>query len=242
MLYLKKFLMILLAVSSLVLIAGCDDDSQPAQGDEPVIIEPGLSQDEQNEDGNTHGQQEGEFAFTDKGEKTTVEDLALAQSNIKSYYFEQTIHYSESSVFLRVWYCDNKMKVITSADGSLQSVFYYDYDQLTQITYSPADNDIAIGMVFDPASVDAPDNPLDDDYLQCTLLGSEIIDRQLCYIMQTAEGDKLWVSTLYGFPLQVEFVDHLGDNYTVAYRNIEINTITADQVEFPDDLQVEFLK
>ena len=234
--------MILLAVSSLVLIAGCGDDSQPAQGDEPVIIEPGLSQDEQNEDGNTQGQQEGEFAFTDKGEKTTVEDLALAQSNIKSYYFEQTIHYSESSVFLRVWYCDNTMTVITSADGSLHSVFYYDYDQLTQIPYSPADHDIAIGMVFDPASVDAPDNPLDDDYLQCTLLGSEIIDRQLCYIMQTAEGDKLWVSTLYGFPLQVEFVDHLGDNYTVAYRNIEINTITADQVQVPDDLQVEFLK
>ena len=64
--------MILLAVSSLVLIAGCGDDSQPAQGDEPVIIEPGLSQDEQNEDGNTQGQQEGEFAFNDKGEKTTV--------------------------------------------------------------------------------------------------------------------------------------------------------------------------
>ena len=71
--------MILLAVSALVLIAGCGDDSQPAQGDEPVIIEPGLSQDEQNEDGNTQGQQEGEFAFTDKGE-ILVGDTAKRQA------------------------------------------------------------------------------------------------------------------------------------------------------------------
>ena len=38
-----------------------------------------------------------------------------------------------------------------------------------------------------------------------------------------------------------KFVDHLGDTYTVAYHNIEINTISAAEVAIPDNVAVSYL-
>ena len=100
---------------------------------------------------------------------------------------------------------------------------------------------MALGTEFDPAGEEAPGNPLLDDYLACKMLGTEVVNRQTCCILETPDGNKLWVSTRYGFPLQVEFVDQLGSRFTVEYRNLEINTVTEDQVTIPDDLQVEFI-
>jgi hypothetical protein len=230
-------LLVLLAVS--LLFSACAANNPDAE--DAVIIEPGLTDEETAEDNTDDEANDSETSaelFVDKGELTTVEDLAAAQAKIQSYYFEQTIPYTDASVFLQVWYYAHKMKVVTSVDGYGLTEFYYDYDAQTIISYSPADSDTAIQMYFDAASEDAPDNPLDDDYTACTFLGSEEIDRQLCYILETPEGDKLWVSTKYGFPYQVEFIDHLGEQYTVAYRNIEINTLTEESVQVPADLPI----
>ena len=224
---LKTGAVILLAAGLLVL-AGCGG-SEP---DDEVIIEQGSGE----TDANTDTEQ-----FINKGENVTLEGLAAAQSEISSYYFEQNLPYLDSAVFMRVWYYDNKMLVITSIDGELQTKFYYDYDKKTRIAYSPADGEVAIGSEFSPDDEDAPANPLLDDYLSYTLLGTEVVNRQLCGILETPVGDKLWVSAKYGFPMQVEFVDQMGDRYTVEYRNLEINTVTEDQVTVPDDLQVEFV-
>ena len=109
------------------------------------------------------------------------------------------------------------------------------------IYYTPSEGNQAIKMDFNPNGDDAPDNPKDEDYASCTMLGTETIDGQLCYILQTSVGDKLWVGTKYGFPLQVEFVDHLGDTYTVAYRNVAINTISAAEVAVPDNISITYL-
>lgn len=222
----KKVLLPLLLAAALF-CAGCGDN----QPEDNNVIEPGTADAEIQADP----------GINDKGEATTLEDIAAAQSRISSYYFEQSLPSGDVNIFARVWYCDNKMKVVTSINGELQSESYYDYNSRTQIDYSPADSDTAIAMDFDPNAADAPDNPLDDDYLTCTLLGNEVIDRQNCVIVQTANGDKLWVSTADGFPMQVNFTDHFGAESTVAYRNIELNTVTASDVEVPADLEIEYL-
>ena len=221
-------------------LSACGPSEDP--GDQ-MIIEPGLEDDPSGEDidSTVEDEPDATVTFADKGEQTTVDDLTAAQAKIKSYYFEQTIPYADASVFLQVWYCDNKMKVITSVGGQGLSEFYYDYDEMSVISYSPGDSDTAIKMDFDPQSLDAPDNPVADDYGNCVLLGNEKINRQLCYILQTPSGDKLWVGTKYGFPLQVEFVDHLGDLYTVQYRNLEINTLSAKDVAVPANLPIYYM-
>ncbi|NLF79872.1 MAG: hypothetical protein GX572_01620 [Clostridia bacterium] len=234
-------LIILMAfVLSMLALSACGPSEDP--GDQ-MIIEPGLEDDPSGEDidSTVEDEPDATVTFADKGEQTTVDDLTAAQAKIKSYYFEQTIPYADASVFLQVWYCDNKMKVITSVGGQGLSEFYYDYDEMSVISYSPGDSDTAIKMDFDPQSLDAPDNPVADDYGNCVLLGNEKINRQLCYILQTPSGDKLWVGTKYGFPLQVEFVDHLGDLYTVQYRNLEINTLSAKDVAVPANLPIYYM-
>jgi len=234
MLYAKIF--IVPAICCALVFAGCSDPVNPDNEDDSVIIEPGISDVPVNGD-NT----ENVVVFEDKGEDTTVEDLAAAQEKISSYYFEQMMQSDYNSVFMQVWYCEGKMKVLTDTGASGKTEFYYDYDQELQISYTPGE-DTAIAMYFDADGEDAPDNPLDDDYLSCTVLGSEELNGQLCYILQAVNGDKLWVSTKYGFPLQVEFVGHFGDIFTVAYSNVEINTVTEEQVTVPSDLQVIDLK
>jgi len=239
MVAIKKLLPFLMVLMTLFLFSACAADEVDS---DTVIIEPGLLDEgtpdtnDPDNTGNDNGTPTNEFV--DKGEQTTVEDLAAAQAMIQSYYFEQTIPYTDASMFFQVWYCNHKMKVITSVDGYGTTEFYYDYDTQTMISYSPADSDTALQMYFDPESEDAPDNPLRDDYTACTLLGNEAVDNQLCYILETATGDKLWISTKYGFPYQVEFIDHFGNKYTVAYRNIKINTLTEEAVQVPADLPI----
>ena len=238
----KKRVIIPLFLTALLCLAACsDDNSGQVNGQDPVVIEPGIVNDNKDPDGQEPSPQEPTDEFVDQGEATTIDDLVAAHAKIKSYYFEQTIPYVNGSVSLKVWYADNKMKVVASADGGEINESYYDYDAMKMIYYSPSEGGNAIQMDFNPKGEDAPDNPKDEDYASCTKLGTADIDGQLCYILETDTGDKLWVGTKYGFPLQVEFVDHLGDTYTVAYRNVKINTVTGDEVAVPADLPVYYL-
>jgi hypothetical protein len=233
---LKLLPLILVMIAVTLGFCACSADNSS----DPVVIEPGVTGDTPTDGStaDTSGTDTQTADFIDKGENSTVDDLIANQQKITSYYFEQTIPYTDATVFLQVWYYDNKMKVISSESGYILTENYYDYDKLTMVSYSPADSDKAMQMTFDPAGEDAPGNPVREDYSTYILLGSEEVDRQFCLILQTTAGDKLWISSKYGFPLQVEFVDQMGNKYTVAYRNLEINTVTASDVEVPADLPI----
>lgn len=240
-----KIKLLLPLLAFMLIFSGCngnDSLTDPSQ-DDSVILEPGFSYGDIKNDPDEEGTDPDEqiMKFIDKGDATTIADLEAAQAKIQSYYFEQTIPYTNASVFVRVWYYNNKMKVISSVDGYVLTEFYYNYDDMTMISYSPADSDKAVMMDFDINGADAPGNPLSDDFSTSILVGSEELARQLCFIVETATGDKKWISTKYGFPLQVEFVDHLGDQYTVGYRNVKINTVTEEAVEFPADIPIYYV-
>ena len=237
----NKRVLVSFILATMVCLAACSSDGGQTDEDEPIVIEPGVVNEDNTPDEETPVVDTPEEEFVDKGEETTIDDLVAAQEKITSYYFEQTIPYAYGSVSLNVWYADNKMKVVANSASGEINESYYDYDEMTMIYYNPAEGNQAIKMDFNPNSEDAPDNPKDENYAACTLLGKEELEGQLCYILQTAIGDKLWVSTKYGFPMQVEFVDHLGDTYTVAYHNIEINTISAAEVAIPDNVAVSYL-
>ena len=229
----KKFRFFVPLLILMLILCGCSTETTVDE-DDIVILEPGNPEDAQdNEQGS-----ESEIKFIDKGEFTTIEDLTAAQAKISSYYYEQRIPYTDASVFIRVWYADNSMKVISSVDGYVLTEFYYDFDEMTMISYSPADSDTGIKVGFSLDSEEAPDNPLALDYPTLNHTGTEDVNRQLCYIFENTNGEKYWISTEYGFPLQKEFSDHLGERYTISYKNIKINTVSADQVAVPEEMQI----
>lgn len=238
-----SILLLLLLLLTALLLAACETAEpvvEPPPADAPTVIEPGITpvQPPQQAPSEQPDTDEPAELFPDHGEATTVADLVAAQNNIDSYYFEQTIQYLNGHMFMQVWYAGRQMKVATSVDGVSQSEFYYDYDNMTVTTYYPGVSEAAMMLDFDAASADAPENPKTRDYAACTLLGMETINRQLCLILETAEGSKIWVGTKYGFPLQVQYVDSLGEEFTAQYRNISINTVDVAEVQPPADLLI----
>lgn len=232
---------------ALLLCAACGGEEGSDAADtsqDTVVLEPGLPDDtatdpiEEDTDPDDADEQQPE-EFTDLGAAATLEDLTAAQAKIQSYYFEQTMPYLDSSVFMQVWYKDGYMRMRSSVDGYGLTENYYNYWDSTITSYSPGSGGPAQRMQFDFSSVDAPDNPAMEDYSLCTLLGTESIGGQTCLVLETPEGDTLWVGTKYGFPLQVEFTDSLGDHFTVTYDNIEINTLEDADVLPPDDMEIK---
>jgi outer membrane lipoprotein-sorting protein len=229
----KSKLLIATLIVLMVAVSACADESAEHDVHQPLVIEPGIEAGEAADD----DQQLDQEGFADKGEATTIADLIQAQEQISSYYFEQNIPYSNGSVFMRVWYAGGKMKVVTSESGRTVSEEYYDYHNKTQTVYFASDN-YAYQTYFNPYSEVAPVNPKQDDYSSYTYLGQETIEGQLCLLLEAPIGDKLWVSTKYGFPLQVEFVDSFGERYTVAYLNVSINDVDKNDVEIPTGLLI----
>lgn len=233
------FLILLLA---LVLLLSCCGQPQPAEEEpsQPTVIEQGAAAREET----TREEEEEENIpaepFPDKGEETTVEDLTAALENIDSYYFEQSVAYPEGQVFMQVWYKEGRMKLVTSAYGYGLTESYYDYGQGLVVDYSPGAMTTAYGRSFDPNGDNAPTNPKMEDYSTATVLGFESVGRQTCLVLQTLSGDKLWVSTKYGFPLRVEFTDSLGERYQVDYKNLAINQVDDEDVSIPSDLPVVY--
>ena len=244
MLRVKNIVFVLMLAVALVVCCACgkSDDSGETDSD-MTIIEPGTDdgdlvdnqtdpvEDEQTPD-------EDADAFVDYGRTATLEDLTLAQSQVQSYYFKQTIPYVDGSVTMEVWFKDNKMKVISSMDGFGITEMYYNYSDYSVLSYTPAEGKNAVMMTFDPSDPDLPNQPKADDYQSYSVLATEDLNGQVCRVLQTDAGDKLWISTLYGMPLQVEFTDSLGERYTVSYENLRINDITDDEVSPPADLIV----
>ena len=141
---------------------------------------------------------------------------------------------------MQVWYKDGLMKLVTSSSGYGLTESYYDYNQGTVVDYYPGTQNTAYGRDFDPQGEYAPDNPKMEDYSTAVIVGSETVGRQTCQILETVSGDKLWVSTKYGFPLRVEYTDSLGERYQVDYRNLSINTVSDEDVSLPTDLSVVY--
>lgn len=232
----------LLLVFSLLTACGDSDDTlSPHEPDmEPVVIEPGLP--ERDDDGDSPEQPpkiDNPEDFPDPGAEATLESVSEALFKIKSYYFEQEMPYLNTSVFMQVWYKDGYMRMLSSMDGYMLSENFYDYNQGTITIYSAVSGGPAQRMSFDFSSDEAPQNPVMEDYSLCTLLGSEEINGQICLILETPTGDKLWVGTQYGFPLQVEFTDSLGDRFVSSYNNIRINTLEDADVQPPAQMEIE---
>lgn len=239
---------------ALTLAAGCGEEpvvEPPPEAPQQTVIEAGVNNNpdpddpltepdpqQPGPDPNAPPEESTEAGFTDKGEATTLEDLMAAQAKIESFYFEQSLTYPDGKIFLQVWYKDERMKLISSEAGySLQEV-YYDYVDNTVVTFSPGSGEAAWMMEFDELSEDAPDNPVREDLSGYTVVGSETIDRQLCLILETPQGELLWISTLFGFPMQAEFTDSLGTRMTSQYKNLRINTVSDDEVLPPADMEI----
>lgn len=243
-----RWVWMLVLLAAVLFCAGCDDDPNDVPVDDApeVVVEPGLSaadppaateadpeETEQDEPDVPEGPQ-----FVDKAEASTLEDLAANLNLIESYYFEQNIPYVDGHVYMQIWYKGGLMKVVTSVGGYGLSEYYYDYNENTVINYAPGSGTPAMKLPFDPTNPDAPDNPKLQNYLDCTANGFETIDRQICMILNTAEGSTLWVSTANGFPLQVYYEDSLGDFWTVEYKNIRLNNVEDDELLLDPSVEV----
>ena len=236
---------LLLLTLAAFMLAACGGVTEEEQEDsQPTVIEQGAAA-RQDEAGQTEEDEEAdvpapEDIFPDKGQDATLEDLAAALDKVESYYFEQSVAYPEGHVFMQVWYKDGLMKLVTSVSGYGLTESYYDYDRGTVVDYYPGAVETASGREFDPEGPNAPKNPKMEDYSTATVVGSETVNRQFCQILETVTGDKLWVSTKYGFPLRVEYTDSLGERYNVDYKNLSINTVSDKDVAIPADLQIVY--
>ena len=233
----RVHMIVLLLLAALLLLPACGQSApEPAEDpSQPTVIEQGAAA-HQGEEGTAQPTD----PFPDKGEAATLEDLNEALAKVESYYFEQSVAYPSGQVFMQVWYKDGLMKLVTSVDGYCLTESYYDYKQGQVVDVSPGDRTSAYGRDFDPNSENAPNNPKMEDYTAAELTGGETVGRQYCQIVETDSGDRLWVSTKYGFPLRVEYTDSLGERYQVDYKNLSINTVSDEDVAMPADLEVVY--
>ena len=233
----RVHMIVLLLLAALLLLPACGQSApEPAEDpSQPTVIEQGAAAHQGGE-----GEAQPSDPFPDKGEAATLEDLNEALAKVESYYFEQSVAYPSGQVFMQVWYKDGLMKLVTSVDGYCLTESYYDYEQGQVVDVSPGDRKAAYGRDFDPNSDTAPNNPKMEDYTAAALTGGETVGRQYCQIVETASGDKLWVSTKYGFPLRVEYTDSLGERYQVDYKNLSINTVSDEDVALPADLEIVY--
>ena len=233
----RVHMIVLLLLAALLLLPACGQSApEPAEDpSQPTVIEQGAAAHQGGE-----GEAQPSDPFPDKGEAATLEDLNEALAKVESYYFEQSVAYPSGQVFMQVWYKDGRMKLVTSVDGYCLTESYYDYEQGQVVDVSPGDRTSAYGRDFDPNSENAPNNPKMEDYTAAELTGGETVGRQYCQIVETDSGDKLWVSTKYGFPLRVEYTDSLGERYQVDYKNLSINSVSDEDVAMPADLEVVY--
>ena len=235
----------LILLLSLFFCVGCDQTKDSTKDDSTgeVVVEPGVSNEpvqpvEDEEADDSEDAESDVPIFVDRGEASTLEDITANLALIDSYYFEQNVPYVDGHVYMQIWYKDGLMKLVTSVDGYGLSEYYYDYNEGTVINYAPGNDAPAMKMSFDPNGGDAPDNPKLRDYQTCTVEGFETVDRQLCMVLVTPEGSKLWVSTETGFPLQVYYEDSLGDLWTVQYKNIRLNDVLETELLLDPSVEV----
>ena len=240
-------LLIALLLVAMLVSSACGGKEKEAAPPQEVILEPGLitsgepdnpTQPDTSEPDpeNDPTEEPVEEDFTDLGRASTINDLMANKKKIHSYYFEQT----QDNLFIRTWYADGWMKIVIAfADGE-ESTEYFDCENLILVSHTPAAGDYGVMMDFEQGdSDDMPQNHLSNDYHQYRVLETDNIEGQICRVLEGSRGEKLWVSTMHGFPLQVEFTDPTNDeHYTVLYENLTFNQVQAEDVAIPDDLEI----
>lgn len=220
-----------LLIIPVALLNGCDKNQN--EDSQMVIIEEGQ-EGQSSDDVKTDSDQ-----FIDNGRETTVDDLLVARSKISSYYYQQTIPYDSGNVNIKTWYMDGKVKIISSVGGAAEDISYYDCADHTVVSYSPDNGYNAIETSFNDQDLDILIDEDDYDYSDWEARGYENIDDQCCMILENQAGNKYWISTQYGIPLQVEFTDSFtGERLKVEYKDFRINSLEQSEVDIPDDLQV----
>ena len=243
----RKFayrLLIFMLLAAIVVFSACSGKEKEAPTPQQVILEPGLtsngqempaSQDTQENE----SEQPSEEEFVDLGRATKIEDLMANKENINSYYFEQTVNGSYGEVFVRTWYVDGRMKIVSVFEDGEENTEYIDYQDLSLVSYSPAAGDYGMMMTFEPDDPDIPNNPLAYDYHQYRVLDTESISGQTCRVLEGRQSEKLWISTKHGFPLKVEFDDPTNDeHFIITYESITFNQVSYDDVAIPDNLTI----
>lgn len=243
----KRCIIILLVIVLLLVTASlsaCGKSGKPSAEPQPVIIEPGLANEAPPEEApapETPATPElpPEEEFTDLGRASTLDDLMANKAKIESYYFEQTIGYEAGDIHIHTWYKNGIMKIVSSYPGAPESVDYFDCYAYELITYTPSAGKNAVLITYEEGDAEVPNNPLNYNYHDYRVLETASIEGQVCRVLENSNGDKLWVGTKYGFPMQVEFVDSLTDeHFVVPYENITINQVTDEDVAIPTDLVI----
>ena len=232
------WLLLLLAIL-LLCCSACDRNEEDTVIDDPIVITPGVQDDlDQDPDADEEEQDEAQEEFPDKGTESDVNDLVIALSKVQSYYYEKSMPYVDGTIDVQVWYYDGKMKY-TMSDATHGDIHtYYDYQEQTRISYTPAMGNTAVKDHFSIYDEDLPAEPKSYQYYDYTVHGFETVDGQTCMMLETPSGDMLWISTRYGFPLQERFTDPQGDVYTVALQNLSINTVSESDVTLPDGVEL----
>lgn len=237
----------LLLVSLLITAAAlsaCNNGDKPSGEPQPVIIEPGVKTEPSPEEEPAPEQsplpEQPAEDFVDLGRASTLDDLMDNKAKIESYYFEQTISYGDGDIHVKTWYKGGVMKIVSSYPGAPESIDYYDCYTRELVTYTPSSSGKnAMLITYDEGDPELPDNPLDYNYHDYRVLETDSIDGQVCRVLESRDGVKLWVNTKYGFPMQVEFTDAQSEeHFVVPYENIVINQVTDEDVSMPADLVI----
>jgi hypothetical protein len=242
----------LLLLAVMPLFSACANKEKEAQPNQ-VILEPGFStpgDDTTNQpvtpapepqpaaSGEDEGDED-EEAFIDLGRASTLDDLMANKEKIHSYYFEQTVNASYGEMSVQTWYADGWMKIVNIFSDGEENIDYINCEHMFSISLAPATRDYGILMYFEPDDPDMPENYLSNDYHQYRVVDTESINGQNCRVLESRQGKKLWVSTKYGFPLQVEFTDPTNEeHFIITYENIIFNQTRYEDVAVPADTEL----
>ena len=237
----RKSLVLLLVLLLALSMAACGDkEEKQEQGktDDPVIINPGIDIDLGGE-GNSNDPQQ--LVFEDKGVDTTVDDLMAKLDQITSYYMEETIVYPEYTMLSQTWRLGDITKYQVSMNGRPVSVFFYDWDTLTYLTYSYGDTK-AVQMPLSATDDIFTTDPMNMDFSAYTMVGVEMLGEQTCVKLIDGDEETLWLSTYDGMPVRMDFYDNLQDAVLSAtYTNIKLNSVTEADVTIPTNLEITYV-
>jgi hypothetical protein len=162
------------------------------------------------------------------------------KEKITSYYFEQNIQASYGSMLVKTWYADGWLKIVSIFPGEEEHTEYFDCNNLILIDIQPSpEGDVGWVMTMEPGDQDIPRNHAANDYHQYKVVDTDSIDGQTCRVLESRQGEKLWVSTKHGFPMQVEYNDPTNDeHFVIFYENLTFNQTSYEEVAYPEDLTI----
>ena len=240
-------LLLIMLLAAIPVFSACGGTEKEPPEPQQVILEPGATQSgpATSAPPETPGPEEPpeeEEGFVDMGLASTLKDLMANKEKIHSYYFEYATSDEYGEMFVRTWYKDGLMKIVRSFPDGDEIFEYFIYEELALVSYAPAYDSSGTKIYFKPDDPYIPRNHLSNDYGQYSALSTESIGGQTCRVIEKRgerRGEKLWVSTLYGFPLQAELIDPgSGERRTEIYENLTLNQVEYTDVLIPGDLDI----